>query len=99
MQVAGKFFDFGIGGDQTIIEHLRVRSHEADASDAVNFGKITDEQREVGKLGVMHESTIGVDVLSKQYDFAHAVLRKVCRLGEHVVERARKFLAAGERHH
>ncbi len=43
MQVAGKLFDFGIGGDQAVVEHLRMRGHETDAPDAVDLGDITDQ--------------------------------------------------------
>ena len=42
----------------------------------------------------VHGAAIGVDVLSEEIDFAHALIGERGDLGDHVVQRPADFLAA-----
>jgi cell division septum initiation protein DivIVA len=46
-----------------------------------------------------HRAAVGVDVLAEQRHFAHALVGEAGHFGQHVVERARHFLAARVGHH
>ena len=81
--------------DQALRELLRVARRVADALDARDLGDVFEQHREVGDLaGRAHRAAIGVDVLAEQRDLPHALVGEAGDLGQHVVERARDFLAA-----
>ena len=88
-----------IGLDQRVAELQRMRSGEADAADAVDFGDGADQQREVRDLALAIRAAVGVDVLAEQVDLAHALRGELRDFDQHVLERAADFGAAGVGHH
>ncbi len=71
----------------------------ADALDAGNLVHHFQQEGEIHGAAVMRRALVGIDVLPQQRDFLHPAIRQTNDLGDHVVERAREFLAARIGHH
>ena len=99
VQVVHQLRDLGVGVDQALGEFLRVAGDEAQALDAGDLGHVFEQQGEVGDLAVVHRAAVGVDVLPQQHDFLDALGGQAGDFGQHVLEAARDFLAAGVGHH
>ncbi len=98
VQLVGQHWHLGVGGDQPVVECLRVGSHETQTAKAIDLGEITDEQRQVGDLSRVHSPLVGIDVLAEQRHLARALFRQAGHLGEHVVKGPGEFLATRVRH-
>ena len=77
-------------------------SYPKDALDAFHFSDGFDQEGEVRRIvvvpGAAEFSSIGIDVLAEQSDFAHATNDQPGNFGQHVGLRARDFLAARVRY-
>ncbi len=99
VQMAHQRRHLGVDPDQALAQFQGMRGRVADARDAVDRRQILDQQREVGRGAVVHQSPVGVDVLSEQGHLAYALGGQPGNLGEHVVEGAAHLLAASVGHH
>jgi hypothetical protein len=105
VQVVGQLRHVAIGLDQRVGKLQRMRSGEADATNAFYFSDGANQQAQVSHLIVAlasdrsHPAAIGVDVLAKQIDFAHTLRSQLRYFHQHVLERSADFLATGIRHH
>ena len=96
VQVRDQFGNTGINVDQSLRQLARMRGGVADAFDSGDLGDVFDDQREVGLFFTAgHRATVGIDVLAEQGHFLDALRGQAGDFGEHVVEGARDFLAAG----
>ena len=90
--------DFGIGIDQSLGKFFGMTGDIANALNAIEFGDVLDQEREISNLAVTHDTAIGIHILPEQRDLSHALGGKVCDLGQDIVKAARNFLAAGIGH-
>ena len=97
--MAGEFGNLAVDIHQRRVELRRVRGRETQPVDAVDARQILDQQGEVGDAAIMGGASVGVDVLTEQVDFPHALAGEMRRLGEHIVKRPADFLAPGVGHH
>jgi hypothetical protein len=98
VKVIGEFRYLRIRLHEAVGKLDRVRRREADAVDAIHGGNVVDERREIGDRAVMHRTLVGIHILAKQVDFAHALFSQLYDLGDYVVERPADLLAARIRH-
>jgi hypothetical protein len=80
-----------------------MRCRVADALEAGDFRHVIEQRRQIGDFAHLrnratHHAAVGVDVLAKERDFAHALVGQVCDFRQHVVERPRHLLAPRVRH-
>src|SRR5690554_898717 len=99
VQVADKFWYPLVDLDQGIAEFHRMGGGVANSIDAVDGGDYFDQLRQVHLVAVVGVTAIGVDVLAQKIHLAHALGSQVGHLGNHVVNRAADFFAAGVGHH
>ncbi|MNS94022.1 hypothetical protein D3C72_1282230 [compost metagenome] len=89
----------GVGVHHALGHFLGVRGRVADAFDAGDFVHVLQQHGEVGDLvRAFHLAAVGVHVLAQQRHFLHALVGQVGHFDQHVLERARDFLAARVRH-
>src|SRR5690554_6357699 len=99
VQVADQFWYPLVDFDQGIAEFHRMGGGVANSVDAVDGGNHFDQLRQVHLVAVVGVTTIGVDVLAQKIHLAHALGSQVGHLGNHVVDRAADFFAAGVGHY
>ena len=75
-----------------------MRCGEADPADAVDLGDRMDQETEIRDGAIEHRAAVGVDVLAKQVDLAHALFGQCRDFGDDIVEGPADFLSAHVRH-
>ena len=89
MQIGRQLVDIAVRLDQRIRELQRVRGGVADASDGLDLRDGADQQSQIrGFVAAVDGATVGIDVLAKQVDLAHALLRQLHDFKQHIVERS-----------
>ncbi len=94
VQIACQFRHFGIRLDQAVGEFDRMRSRKTNAINALDFGDVVNQCREVCNLSVMHWATIRIDILSQQIDLTYTLIGETGDLCNNIVERSTDFLTA-----
>ena len=71
----------------------------ANSLDAIDGCYVVNECRQICDLAIVHRSTVRIDVLAQQVNFAHALLGERSNLGNNIVEWATDFLTTRVRNH
>src|SRR6185295_3922936 len=86
-------------GTQIIMHIARMTGHVTQPFQTRDMCEVAKQPRETPRLSVRTAAAIGVDVLAKQRDFAHALAdESPCFLGD-LLDGARKLRPARVRHH
>ncbi len=94
MQMRHQLGQLAVALDQPLRHLARMAGGVADALDAGNLVHHLQQEGEIDGAAVVRRALVGVDVLPQQGDFLDPAICQTDDLGDHVVERAREFLAA-----
>ena len=106
VQVADQFGHFGIDINKPLGEFAWVAGGIADALNARDFGHIFKQGGKVDgfifcvciRFACAHCAAVGIDVLTQQIDFFHALVGKAGNFNQHIFKRAAEFFATGVGH-